>query len=63
MTIIVILTPVFPRELITMRVTTKGQVATPQAIREKHRSTPHSKVRYVEDNKGVYLQGVYLEGL
>lgn len=38
-----------------MRITTKGQVTIPQAIREKLGLTPHSEVRFVEDNKGVYL--------
>lgn len=38
-----------------MRLTTKGQVTIPQGIREKLGLTPHSEVRFVEDNKGVYL--------
>ncbi len=38
-----------------MRITTKGQVTIPQAIREKLGLTPHCEVRFVEDDKGVYL--------
>ncbi len=38
-----------------MRITTKGQVTIPQAIRQKLGLTPHSEVRFVEDNGRVYL--------
>ncbi|MGH8504261.1 MAG: AbrB/MazE/SpoVT family DNA-binding domain-containing protein [Gammaproteobacteria bacterium] len=38
-----------------MRITTKGQVTIPQAIRAKLGLTPHSEVHFIEDSKGVYL--------
>jgi len=38
-----------------VRVTTKGQVTIPQAIREKLGLTPYSEVRFVEDGDRVYL--------
>lgn len=38
-----------------VRITTKGQVTIPQAIREKLGLTPYSEVCFVEDDGKVYL--------
>jgi antitoxin PrlF len=38
-----------------MRATTKGQVATPQAIREKLGITPAVEVDFIEEKGRVYL--------
>ncbi|MCP9890025.1 AbrB/MazE/SpoVT family DNA-binding domain-containing protein [Cyanobium sp. Aljojuca 7D2] len=41
-----------------MRITSKGQVTIPQAIRERCGFTPHTEVEFVEDNGRVMLQRV-----
>lgn len=38
-----------------MRITTKGQVTVPQAIREKLGLTPYTEVSFVEEGGKVYL--------
>jgi len=38
-----------------MRVTSKGQVTIPKAIREKLGITAHSEVEFVEEDDRVYL--------
>jgi len=39
-----------------MRITSKGQVTIPQAIRERCGLTPHTEVEFVEENGRVVLQ-------
>ena len=39
-----------------MRVTTKGQVTIPQAIRESLGLWPHTEVEFVPDGEVVYLR-------
>ncbi|MEB3321553.1 MAG: AbrB/MazE/SpoVT family DNA-binding domain-containing protein [Synechococcaceae cyanobacterium] len=39
-----------------MRITSKGQVTIPQAIRERCGLLPHTEVRFVEEGGRVYLE-------
>lgn len=39
-----------------MRITTKGQVTIPQAIREKYGFAPHTDVEFVAERGRVYLK-------
>ena len=39
-----------------MRVTSKGQVTIPQAIRERCGLLPHIEVHFVEEGRKVFLQ-------
>ncbi len=39
-----------------MRVTSKGQVTIPQAIRERCGLTPHTEVEFIEEGGRVVLQ-------
>ena len=41
-----------------VRVTSKGQVTIPKAIRHKLGITPHSEVEFVEERGRVYLRKV-----
>jgi AbrB family looped-hinge helix DNA binding protein len=41
-----------------MRVTSKGQVTIPQAIRERLQIAPHSEVEFVEEDGRVVLRKV-----
>ena len=41
-----------------MRITSKGQVTIPQAIRERCGLVPHSEVEFVEEGGRVVLQRV-----
>jgi AbrB family looped-hinge helix DNA binding protein len=38
-----------------MRVTSKGQVTIPQALRERHGILPYTEVEFVEENGRIYL--------
>ena len=39
-----------------MRITSKGQVTIPQAIRERHGLHPHSQVRFIEEEGRIILE-------
>lgn len=41
-----------------MRITTKGQVTIPQAIRESQGMLPHTEIRFVEDGNTVRIEKV-----
>lgn len=38
-----------------MKITEKGQITIPQALREKYRLLPHSSVEFIEENNRVYI--------
>ncbi len=39
-----------------MRITQKGQVTIPEAIREKYGFLPYSEINFIEEKGKVYLQ-------
>ncbi len=41
-----------------MRITTKGQVTIPQAIRESQGMFPHTEIRFVEEGNTVRIEKV-----
>lgn len=38
-----------------MKITEKGQITIPQALREKYRLLPNSAVEFIEENNKVYI--------